>query len=194
MKKILVSLAIMVLSLPSFADDIRLGDPAYNGTGCPMGSASVALSPDKKSLSILFAEFMVEAGGTTGRPIHRKNCDIAIPVHVPNGLSVSVISIDYRGFNSLPLGAMSQFNAEYFFAGTRGPSYTKTFMGVQNDNYALRNALQGVSTSFSPCGQDVNLRANTSIFVRSTGANAMSTVDSADIKAGLVYSLQWRRC
>ncbi|MES2504657.1 MAG: DUF4360 domain-containing protein [Myxococcota bacterium] len=192
MKNVLFSLAIAVLSLPSFADDIRLGFPAYNGTGCPNGSASVALSPDAKSLSILFGSFMVQAG--PGRPMDRKNCDIAVPVHVPNGLSVSVIAIDYRGFNSLPAGTRSQFNAEYFFAGTRGPAYSKVFMGPTADNYLLRNNLTATATSFSPCGQDVNLRATTSMFVQSNGADAMATVDSADIKAGLVYSLSWRRC
>lgn len=194
MKKFFVSLAFFIGALPSFADDIRLGNPAYNGTGCPWGSASVALSPDAKSLSILFGQFMVQAGGNLGRLLDRKNCDIAVPVHVPNGISVSVINIDYRGFNSLPRGAMAQFNAEYFFAGTRGPSYSKTFLGPNADNYLLRNNLVGAAVSWSPCGQDVNLRANTSMFVRSSSAEALSTVDSADIKAGLVYTLQFRRC
>lgn len=191
MKKVLLSLVISILSLPSFADDVRLGWPAYNGTGCPNGSASVALSPDHKSLSILFSQFMVQASGNN---VDRKNCDIAVPVHVPQGLSVSVIQVDYRGFNSLPAGAMSQFNASYFFAGTTGPSYAKTFYGAQNANYLLRNNLIASAITWSPCGRDVNLRANTSMFVKANGATAFSTVDSADLHAGLIYSLQWRRC
>jgi hypothetical protein len=89
---------------------------------------------------------------------------------------------------------MSQFNAEYFFAGTRGPSYSKTFTGPLTQNYILRNNLVATALTWSPCGQDVNLRANTNMFVRSNGASAMSTVDSADLRAGLIYSLQWRRC
>ena len=194
MNKLLVSLAMFVLALPSFADDIRLGNPAYNGTGCPQGSATAALSPDSKSLSILFGDFSVEAGGTTGRFLQRKNCDIAVPVHVPNGMSVSVINIDYRGFTSLPAGTMAMFNAEYFFAGTRGPAYSKVFMGPNTESYLLRNNLTGAAVTWSPCGQDVNLRATTGMFVRSSGASALSTVDSADIRAGLIYSLQWRRC
>lgn len=192
MKKVLLSLAIAILSLPSFADDVRLGYPAYNGTGCPNGSASVALTPDHKSLSILFSQFMVQANRI--QRLDRKNCDIAVPVHVPNGLSVSVINIDYRGFNSLPAGTMSQFNAEYFFAGTRGPAYSKTFYGPQTGNYVLRNNLVATAISWSPCGQDVNLRATTSMFVRSNNLDALSTVDSADLRAGLIYTLQWRRC
>ena len=192
MRTALLSLVVTLLALPSFADDVRLGNPAYNGTGCPRGSASVALSPDQKSLSILFNSFMVQA--SAARRLDRKNCDIAVPVHVPNGLSVSVIAVDYRGFNSLPAGSMSQFNAEYFFAGSRGPSYSRTFNGPLTQNYVLRNQLVATALTWSPCGADVNLRANTNLFVQSNGAQAMATVDSADLRAGLVYSLQWRRC
>ena len=191
MKKVLLSLAIALLSLPSFADDVRLGYPAYNGTGCPNGSASVALSPDHKSLSILFSQFMVQA---SGRNVDRKNCSLAVPVHVPQGLSVSVINVDYRGFNSLTAGSMAQFNASYFFAGTVGPTYARTFTGPQNANYVLRNTLVASAITWSPCGRDVNLRADTSMFVKANGPTVFSTVDSADLRAGLIYSLQWRRC
>ena len=68
------------------SDDIRLGRPGYGGNGCPAGSASATLSPDRKALSIIFDEFMVEAGGSTRRKVSRKSCNIAIPVHVGNHL------------------------------------------------------------------------------------------------------------
>ena len=66
-----------------YNDSISLGVPGYGGSGCPGGSASVTLSPDGKSLTLIFDQFIVEAGGPTGKRIDRKNCDIAIPVHVP---------------------------------------------------------------------------------------------------------------
>ncbi|HZY67241.1 MAG TPA: DUF4360 domain-containing protein, partial [Devosia sp.] len=105
MKKILAIAALLIGSSvagASYADDIALGEPGYGGTGCPDGSASVTLSPDAKSLSILFDEYYVEAGGSTNKSLDRKSCNIAIPVHVPQGLSVSILNIDYRGYNSLP--------------------------------------------------------------------------------------------
>lgn len=196
MKRVLFSLALAVLALPSFADNIRLGDPSYGGTGCPAGSAAVALSPDAKSLSILFDQYVVEAGGNSGRDTDRKTCNIAVPVHVPQGLSVSVFKVDYRGFNSLPYGSYSQFNVEYFFAGNRGPSYQKTFNGYLTDNYLLSNTLTASAIVWSPCGQDVNLRVNSSMLVRTNAQRhqAFATVDSADIRSGLVYHLSWRRC
>ncbi|NHZ66841.1 DUF4360 domain-containing protein [Massilia genomosp. 1] len=112
----------LALSAPAFAnpDDISLGTPGYGGTGCPAGSVSATLSPDAKSLSLLFDQYQISVGGETGKTFDRKSCNIAIPVHVPSGMSVAVLKIDYRGFNKLPALATSQFNVEYFFAGTRG--------------------------------------------------------------------------
>lgn len=185
-----------MLSLSSFADDIRLGNPAYGGSGCPAGSASAALSPDSKSLSILFDQFSANAGGSTRLQADRKSCNIAIPVHVPQGMTVSIFKIDYRGFNNLPYGAQSMFNVEYFFAGTRGPGFRKTFNGPLSTDYLLSNDLMGQATTWSPCGQDVLLRANTSMFTRTNSSfqEAMSTVDSMDIKSGIVYHLSWQSC
>ncbi len=179
----------------SYYDDVRLGDPEYGGTGCPAGSAAVALSPDAQSLSILFDSFVVQAGGDFDS-VGRKNCNLAVPVHVPAGYSVSIFQIDYRGFNYLPIGASSRFSVEYFFAGTRGPVYNKTFNGYLNENYLIGNSLVGSAISWSECGDSVTLRANTSMMVnnRNRQESAMSTVDSVDIDAGIYFRLNWRPC
>lgn len=74
----------------------------YGGTGCPEGTVSATLSPDTKSLSLLFDQYQISVGDTTGKSLDHKSCNIAIPVHVPQGMRVSVLKIDYRGFNHLP--------------------------------------------------------------------------------------------
>jgi hypothetical protein len=176
------------------SNDIRLGQPGYGGTGCPAGSVSASLSPDNKQISLLFDAFTVEARGSTR--IDRKNCNIAIPVHVPQGYSVSVIAIDYRGYNSLPSGAQSTFTAEYFLAGSVGPRYQQTFRGQLDDEYLITNNLQLTGLVWSPCGASTILRTNAAMRVQtnSRGQQALATVDSMDVDAGLVYHLQWRQC
>lgn len=173
---------------------IQLGVPGYGGTGCPAGSASVSLSPDQSALSVLFDQYVVEAGN--GRSMDRKSCNIAIPVHIPQGYSISVFQVDYRGFNSLPSGARSMFNVEYFFAGSRGVRQTKSFFGPAANLYELTDNLTAEAVVWSACGADTNLRVNTSMMVQSnrSGQQAMATVDSADVTAGLVYHVSWRRC
>ena len=201
MKKLVAVASFVLASLfasLAFAqdpNDISLGEPGYGGNGCPAGSVSATLSPDAKALSMLFDQYIVEAGGETGKSFDRKSCNIAIPVHVPQGLSISIITIDYRGYNNLPTGARSEFNVEYFFAGTRGPTFRRTFNGVLDEDYTIRNELAAQAVVWSECGVDVNLRTNSSIRVN-TRANrqALATVDSEDVSAAIVYQLQWRPC
>jgi hypothetical protein len=196
MKSCIALLSTLMLSAPAFAaDDISLGKPGYGGTGCPEGTVSATLSPDAKSLSLLFDQYQVSVGGTTGRSFERKSCNIAIPVHVPQGLSVSVLKIDYRGFNHLPVSATSQFNVEYFFAGTRGPAFQRNFRGVLDEDYLINNELIAEAVVWSGCGADVNLRTNSSMRVKTVNnKEAVSSIDSQDVNAGIIYQLQWKKC
>jgi Domain of unknown function (DUF4360) len=185
----------ILLSAPVFADDISLGKPGYGGTGCPDGTVSATLSPDAKSLSLLFDQYQVAVGGKTGKSFDRKSCNIAIPVHVPQGLSVSVLKIDFRGFNHLPVSATSQFNVEYFFAGIRGPVFQQKFRGFLDEDYLINNELTVQAIAWSGCGEDVNLRTNSSLRVKTvSNKEAMASIDSEDINAGIIYQLQWRQC
>lgn len=194
--KTILSASILAMTVSAYAqDDISLGVPGYGGNGCPAGTASVTLSPDAKQLSIIFDQFIAEAGPSVGKTLDRKSCNIAIPVHIPSGFSVSVISVDYRGYAALPRGATGQIRAEYFFAGMRGPIFTKNLAGLYNTDYIFSNTLGVAANVWSPCGVDTNLRVNASTNVMNrTYEDALVTVDSADVSAGIVYQLQWRRC
>jgi hypothetical protein len=195
MKKIILGV-FLSLNVAAFADEIHLNQPIYGGNGCPQGTASAVLSPDKTSLSILFDQYAAEAGRSAGKSLDRKTCNIAIPVHVPNGMSVSLFQIDYRGFASVPQGGSCKLNVDYFFAGQSGPTYQKTFTGPMSNEYTARNTLAVGAVTWSPCGQDVNLRVNTSMTAQSNRymEDTLGTVDSADIQAGLVYHLRFRSC
>jgi len=175
---------------------LKLGVPAYGGTGCPAGTASVSVSPDQSAVSILFDQFITEAGGDTRKRIDRKSCNFSIPVRVPQGYSVSVFQVDYRGYNAVPRGGYNRFDAEYFWAGARGPRISRQFNGPINDTYTLTDNLIATALVWTPCGADVNLRVNASMMsmTNSRGEQILGTVDSADISSGLIYHLQWRRC
>ena len=195
MKKSILLVSALMLSAPVFAGDITLGEPGYGGTGCPDGTVSGTLSPDQKTLSLLFDQYQVSVGGETGKSFDRKSCNIAIPVHVPQGLSVSILKIDFRGFNHLPAYGTSQFNVEYFFAGTRGPAFQRKFNGPLDEDYLINNELVAKAIVWSGCGADVNLRTNSSMRVKTVGnKEAMASIDSEDVSAAIIYQLQWRSC
>lgn len=192
----LISAIALLASSQVFAQGIRLGTPAYGGTGCPSGTASVTLSPSEDAISVLFDQFVTEAGGTTGRRIDRKSCNLTIPVHVPGGYSVSVFSVDYRGFNAVPAGGYNRLTSEYFWAGIRGPRVDRTYYGPQATDYIATDNLIASAFVWSPCGQSVNLRVNTGMMSMANSAmqQTLGTVDSIDLTSGLIYHIQWRRC
>ena len=195
MKILLASMVWLLAAATAHADDISLGTPAYGGSGCAAGTVSTTLSPDQKALSILFDEYQVAVGGETHQAFDRKSCNVAIPVHVPQGRSVSILTVGYRGFNRLPRGASSQFNVEYFFAGGRGPAFRRSFNGPLESDYIITNELVAYSLVWSGCGVDVNLRTNSSMRLSTKGnAEALATVDTEDVNAAIVYHLQWRSC
>lgn len=193
--KLGLGLLVLVAGINANAIDLQLGTPEYGGTGCPGGSASVSLSPDSKSISILFDQYVVEAGGA--KSFDRKNCNISIPVKVPNGYSVSVFAIDYRGFTGLPSGGRASLSVDYFLAGLgRGVRTSKTFYGPAATDYLKSDSLELNAVVWSACAANTILRANTTMLVQSNSRReqAMATVDSADVNAGLVYHLQFRPC
>jgi hypothetical protein len=174
--------------------DIHLGHPGYGGNGCPQGTVSATLSFDKKSLSILFDEFIVEAN--KDHETARKSCNIAIPVKIPNGISVSVLKVDYRGFVSIPtFHDYARLSSEYFFAGYRGPIFTKDFNMPGDYDYFYSNKITKIADIWSPCGRDVILRANTNMLVKSiSGKDVIGSLDSQDIRANTIFHLNYRPC
>lgn len=195
LKSTLLTLSLTAGTIAFAADGIELGIPAYGGTGCPAGTASAVLSPDNKALTLIFDEFVVEAGGAS-RTLERKSCNVAIPVHIPQGFSVSVIAVDYRGYVSLPVQASARLTAEYFLAGSQGPRFDKMFIGKTDTDYKFSNKLDVNATVWSACGADTILRVNAAMLVKTNRYNdqATATVDSADFKTGILYQLQWKRC
>ncbi len=198
--KIMVSAITFITLSAGFVsattDAPRLGIPGYGGNGCPAGSASVTLSPDYTALSILFDSYIAESGGNTGKTLDRKSCNIAVPVYVPQGYSVSLFKIDYRGFASIPQGGRGLFRAEYFWAGIRGPDFVINRTQPYDGNFILSDELIASAVVWSRCGQSINLRINTSAEITTNRYNdqALLTIDSADISSGLIYHLQWKRC
>ena len=194
--KAFLTLATFGLALSAEAQ-IRLGQPQYGGNGCPSGTASVALTEDGKTMSVLFDQFKAEAGNTTGRRIDRASCNLRIPIEVPQGFSVALIGIDYRGFNAIPGGgAYTQFNAEYFYAGARGPRFSRRFQGPVSSDYLINNQLIATNVVWSPCGKEVifGVNASATAMANSSMEQTMMIVDSADIKAGILYQFSWRQC
>ena len=145
--------------------DIRLGEPAYAGSGCPQGSAAIISSPDGSMISVMFTQFSAQVLELDSTRLQRKTCALAIPVMVPPGVSVKPNFAQFTGFYDVTMNNYVRFTVETFFAGMRGPNFVQQFQDedAQSD-FVLRTDAPPNSYGWSPCGQDVVLRFNMSLF------------------------------
>ncbi len=171
---------------PAFAQQkVQILGAGYAGNGCPANSASVTVSPDGQELSILFDKFIALGNN----PVEsRKSCNLSIPIKVPQGFQISLYDADYRGY--VAPGTSANLRAEYFFAGSRGPVFSRNFNG--ETQYNVRDSLATIANVWSACGDSSNMRVNASMTARGSG---MATVDSFDLShRGLVYHIKYRTC
>jgi Domain of unknown function (DUF4360) len=171
---------------PAFAaPKVEIRGAGYGGSGCPERSASVTVSPDGQELSILFDKFI--ALGNNSRE-SRKNCSLSIPIKVPQGFQISLYDADYRGY--IAPKTTGQLRSEYFFAGQKGPVFSRQFSG--ETSYNVRDSLTTVADVWSRCGDSLNMRVNAAIAAKGQG---MATVDSFDLAhRGLIYHVKYRTC
>ncbi|WP_298612774.1 DUF4360 domain-containing protein [uncultured Thiothrix sp.] len=154
--------------------------PAIAGSGCPAGTTDFAITPDGQTLTILFDAFSADPGNVT--------CNVAVPVHVPNGFQVSLMTADFRGF----VEGSAELRRSYFFAGATGPALVTPLSSSSGKEYTQRDNLMTMSESFAKCGQDVNLRINSRI--RTKNSKSSISVDSLDLNNGMVFQLQYKKC
>ena len=190
-KKTIVKVGLVGLlglcSFQSFARpgaELRMGSPTYAGTGCSPGSVGIALAPDGKSLSLLFDDYQVRADRT--QRVAERFCDMTIPFDVPAGYSMTIIRVDYRGFNSLPAGGASELKTQYEFNGkpTGRPHRKFKVIGPLQQDFLDSNVENIRSRCKSDADAKDELRINTLLRVasNSNGDEAFSQLDSADVQ------------
>ncbi|MCB0415847.1 MAG: DUF4360 domain-containing protein [Bdellovibrionales bacterium] len=181
---------------------VSMSTPKFAGGGCDPSSSSAALSEDKKTLSILLSDFVVEAGESIGMFRNRKICKVEVPLNVPNGMQMAIVKLDYRGFNSLVRGAYTQFSAVHYYDLGHGPNQTRVvrrkaeFAGPLEDEFYLSGVIKQ-RIPWSECGRDIDLNINMQMTTRSNRQNedVFSSIDSLDMSSvESSYHLLWRRC
>lgn len=192
----IAALSMLAMATVAGADTMYLGTPSYGGTGCPGGTVGVALAPDQKSFSMLFDQYVVQPENRRNA-FDRKACTIAVPIHVPQGYSFSILEINYRGFADIPAGGYARLGVNYFLSGGRSVyPRPQEIYGAFTGEYVKNDRLGIESVIWSPCGKDVILNANSNVYVRTNGRGdqAMATVDSVDGKVEVKYQIQWKSC
>ena len=184
-------------SVPS--QDMVIDVAAANGSGCPWGSADVTVSPDNKAFTVTYSQFTAQTGPDAKPTDFRKNCQLALNVHVPQGYTFAIAGADYRGFAHLERGASGSESANYYFQGE--PQSTRIrhdFTGPVDADWQRTDNVGVQSLSFLPCGEERYLNVNTELRVTrgwsSRKATSFLTMDSTDGRIDTIYHVAWKHC
>ena len=194
----------------NFRNDFDPRQISYNGNGCPAGTASISLSPDNLTFSILFDKFLAEVTSSSLRPMDRKTCQVAIPITVPENMRVGITSVDYRGFSDVPVNGRGTLLADFNFRGLgrvgpqgmdRGNGEVRSgrirydFLGPKREDYTLSSGVMS-QRQYSSCGEKFVLLLNTEVSLLTPAVNQAGsiTLDSMDGNSHLEYHLIWERC
>ncbi|MFS4096426.1 DUF4360 domain-containing protein [Streptomyces sp. AF1A] len=180
-------------------DKIVINIATVNGSGCPQGTAAVAVSPDNTAFTVTYSSYLAQVGGNSDPTAFRKNCQLNLVVHVPQGFTYAVASADYRGFLSLQPGAAATQKASYYFQGSSNTvPRSHPFNGPYNDDWQATDSTDWGQLVWAPCGVLRNFNINTELRV-SAGSSApdkvsFMTMDSTDGDISTVYHLAWKEC
>jgi hypothetical protein len=168
----------------------------YGGSGCKQGSVSSSISQDLTTFTLIFDSFIAETGQGKSISDSRKNCQINVDLRYPQGWSYSIVSVDYRGFVSLPKGTSAEQSALYYFSGETAQSKSSTkFQGPYENSYLVSDKIPVQQIVWSPCGKVIQGNVNAAVSISGDRSkSALMTVDSIDGKVKQIFGVQWRKC
>ncbi|MEV6546275.1 DUF4360 domain-containing protein [Streptomyces sp. NPDC051665] len=180
-------------------DKIVINVATVNGSGCPQGTTAVAVSEDNTAFTVTYSAYLAQVGGNSDPTAFRKNCQLNLVVHVPQGFTYAIASADYRGFASLQRGASGAQKASYYFQGSSNTaSKNHPFNGPYDDNWQANDTTDVAQLVWAPCGVQRNFNINTELRVSagssSSSAVSFMTMDSTDGDISTVYHMAWEHC
>jgi len=185
---------------PSGNDKMTINVVSVNGSGCPWGTAEVTVSPDSKAFTVTYSQFIAQVGVGAKPTDFRKNCQLGLNVHVPQGYTYAIARTDYRGYALLERGASATQTAYYYFQGESQTSRIRHhFTGPVDRNWQRTDTVGVSSLSYRPCGEQRYLNVNTELRVDAGWSDkkrttSMLTMDSTDGNLDTVYHVAWKKC
>ncbi|WP_417912795.1 DUF4360 domain-containing protein [Candidatus Electronema sp. TJ] len=186
-KKVIIVLAAVGGLAVAGSEAAAQGTPYFkapvgmNGTGCGPSDDISITGENSAEMTIKFTASKFDAGN--GKPSAsgngRSSCNFAVPIHVPSGFQVSLLTADWTGFAE----GETEFSRRYFFAGRSVPPVTSKPESGKNFTYT-DGRLDG---SYSKCGGgDVQFRINSGVWAKSNPSHIL-------IQMG-TFRLKWQKC
>ncbi|RSM41235.1 DUF4360 domain-containing protein [Amycolatopsis balhimycina DSM 5908] len=180
-------------------EKITLDIKTINGSGCPAGTATASadVASDNTAFTVHYTNFTAKAGGGVSALEARKNCQINVLVHVPQGFTYAIASAEYRGYAHIESGASALEQANYYFAGTSPTARERhTFPGPFHGVWRAVDTTDVAELVFAPCGESRNLNINAELRADAGTSSGGSFIemDSEHASVDTLYHFSWKTC
>jgi hypothetical protein len=173
-----------------------------NGSGCPAGTVAANFTPDFTVLELTFSDFVAQVGPGLKPADSRKNCIIAVTLHIPAGFTFALVGADYRGFAQVDPGITGQQTTTYFIAGQIGSFSLSSHIPADLDgfgNYSRQDEIPVAEWVWNKCGTDgiANLNASVSMSnSQNKAGSGLMTLDETDISPQVLFHwhFAWQTC
>ena len=194
-----------------YIEQVTLG-----GTGCLAGTVHTNLVTDTTdpahpsgTIQFTFDAFEALIGPGTTLSDRTKNCNVAVTLHIPSGISVAQIGAQYNGFAQVDPGITGKQTTQYYFANPFGPTHYDTEVSNvptdldANGNYSRNDQFVQAAWVWSTCGVDtianVNSRVSLSYEPHATAdqranSTGILSLDTASFAAQQVFHFTWQQC
>jgi hypothetical protein len=184
-----------VVAVP--AEDVTVEVVTVNGSGCPAGTAFVRPLADNTGFTVRFSNYVAAVGGSAEPIDFRKNCQLSLLVHAPQGFTYAVARADYTGTARLANGASALQRANYYFQGSPVDNVSDhEFTGPLYSRWTASDTAEAASLVYAPCGEDKILNVNTELRVDNGASSASSSIRMTAASGGVntIYHFAWKKC
>jgi Domain of unknown function (DUF4360) len=186
--------------VPPPTDRIVIDLVTVLGSGCPTGTSAVAVAPDNTAFTVTYSQYLAQVGVGAKPTDFRKNCQLSLLVHVPQGFTYAISEADYRGFAALESGAAGTERANYYFQGfPQTTSVSHVFSGPLMNDWQATDVTDVAQLVYLPCGVQRDFNINTQLLVSAgtsdtTTTTSFMTMDSTDYSLATTYHFSWLQC
>ncbi|EPE08082.1 putative effector 16 [Ophiostoma piceae UAMH 11346] len=183
-------------------DQIQIASINFSGNGCPQGSVSTSISPDRTVVTFGFDQFQTYIGPGYDLGDKSKNCQLHLSLTYPGGFQYAVLDSTYHGFAQLDAGVNSTFYTSYYFSQDASATTTTraTISGggawADGQVYTKNDQIETASVVYAPCGASGILNVNNRIVLTSASKTATGQVTDDDATVAFTHQmhLAWREC
>ncbi|OIW31411.1 hypothetical protein CONLIGDRAFT_653914 [Coniochaeta ligniaria NRRL 30616] len=183
-------------------NEIQITSASFSGNGCPQGTVSTSISPDKTVITFGFDGFQTYIGPGYNPTDKTKNCQLHLNLKYPGGFQFSVVDSTYHGYAQLDPGVTGTFYSTYYFSQSASDT-TTTQTSISGGGiwaggqvYTKADTIPTASYIYSPCGANGILNINNRIALTSTNSSAVGelTDDDATVAFTQQIHLSWKTC